>query len=137
MGRSEWGIRIATKSDAELLASRVRCHNNPPEEADPNDYGEPLQIYAVLRFRGALWACAGNGGGRESTSKFLASVLPERMKILHPFQKPKGWDRCENYAWMMPDPDVTVSYEDAPEFSIAQFERWVRDEMPAGPGRRV
>lgn len=77
-------------------AYRVMEVHNRPEMGLADQAGEPLCAYAMLRFRGKLWLCIGNGGGRTLTSAFLRQHLPDHV-ILFPFTKPSGWDACQDF----------------------------------------
>ena len=96
MGKSEWGIVVRTKADAQRVLDVAAEHNAYP---DYDVVGEPIEVYALLRFRGHIFIILGNGGGRESTAQWLVTKLPSKTVIWHPFRKPKEFCECRDYAW--------------------------------------
>ena len=99
MGRSEWGFLIGNKDDLIHVIDVVKLHN-APENAE--NAGETLEIYAMFKHRKKMYLCAGNGGGRESTSEFFVKNY-KGPKIYWPFDKPKWWfdTKEEDYVWKL------------------------------------
>jgi hypothetical protein len=95
MGLSEWGIRITNRKEYADALRLINMHN----ESDPEEVGEDLEFYAVIKFEGALYMCCGNSGGRSYTSNFLERHDHTGLLIYHPFEKPPGWFECEDYVW--------------------------------------
>lgn len=94
MGRSEWGLLVRSQQDMDTVEQLVSSHNR----ADWDDRGEDLAIgNNVVRFRGQLFMCIGNGGAAKQTSRFLNANRPDHMTIIWPFVEPQGWSQCRDY----------------------------------------
>ena len=95
MGKSEWGVLVRSQADMRTVVQLVLQHNMLKEE----DKGENLRMHSVIRYRGQLFLCLGNGGGADITTAFLNAHKPAHMTVLWPFDKPPGWNECTDYVW--------------------------------------
>lgn len=96
MGNSVWAVLLRTMQDLHGALDLVMQHNALLPESE--ERGEALDAYSVVRFRGKLYLCMKNGGGRDATCLFLELHRPRKMRILWPLDKPNGFD-YGNYIW--------------------------------------
>ena len=93
MGRSEWAICVTSNDDIKRVLKFIEEHNSSSKA------GEELKLTYLLRFDNKIWACVVNHGGRNNTSNFLNNWFQDSTEIYFPFQKPLGWNDCQDYVW--------------------------------------
>jgi len=113
MGFSEWGFRVNNNDEIQNIYDIISLHNLHVKAGLLE--AEKLDIYAIIRRRispsskARYYLCAGNGGGSEATSNFLAENYTG--SICFPHCKPHWWKECQDYAWRSEKKDEVPSFE--------------------------
>jgi hypothetical protein len=125
MGISEWGISIMDLKDFKKVRKVINNHNKLFNKSkNPYLVGEQLTIHSILKFNGRYYMILSNCGGRDSTTEYLIKKLKcidyiyesdlldyytsQSYHILfQPFNKPEGWNECNDYIWKEGSDDPT------------------------------
>jgi hypothetical protein len=93
MGRSEWGIHLRNQEDFNALLKLIDDHNQNEHKA------EALDFYSVIHYNNKIFACVGNGGGRDATTNFIETYSYQFAQVYYPFDKPDDWWTTPTYLW--------------------------------------
>lgn len=108
MGRSEWGFLIKNEDDLKRVAEVINKHNT---HENHDEVGEELFVFSIIKHKSKIYLCAGNGGGRCSTSLFLQNNY--EGLIYYPFNQPKWWFETtdDDYVWHTTDIETPFNPE--------------------------